>query len=112
MFHVGQGLFGRFKFTDGNMPQYDRAYLIIEVSPDKIGILNVSSVPGKEHKLLFPTNKLINKHFPPFLRKSFVKLDSLVHISNAEANGAMLLEQGRQLDQAEFNGILNALKNM
>lgn len=112
MFLVGQGLYGKIKFVDGIIPQYDRAYLIVEVLTDSVGVLNVSSIAGKEHKLLFPTNKLINKHYPPFLRRSFVKLDSLVYITLAEASNARILDNGTPLDQAELYSILKAAKDV
>jgi len=112
MFLIGQGLYGKIRFADGELPKYDRTYLVVEVSTDKIGVMNVSSVSGKVHKLLFPTNKLINKHYPPFLKKSFVKLDSLVYVTIAEASKALVLESGKPLDQAELNSILKTAEGV
>jgi len=106
MFLIGQGLYGKIRFVDGVFPAYDRTYLVVETYADKIGVLNVSSVKGKEYKLLFPTNKLINKHYPPFLLKSFVKVDSLVHVPNAEASKMLLLDNGNLLDSAELSKII------
>jgi len=109
MYLVGQGLYGKIQFSDGKFPQYDRAYLIVIVSDNNIGVLNISSVEGKEHKLLFPYNKEIKKHFPPFLLKSFIKLDSLVYISIAEAQKTRVLAAGNTLDKEELNSILSAM---
>ena len=109
MVRVGQGLYGRIKFVDGTMPEYDRTYLVVSVSPESIGILNVSSAIGKAAKLLFTTNKYIKKHFPPFPKKSFVKLDSLVYVSVSEVSSMHILANGDILDQAEMGSILKAI---
>ena len=109
MFQAGQGIYGRIRFTDGTLPDYDRAYLVVTVSNDRIGVLNVSSVAGKESKLLYPTNKLINKYFPPFPKRSFVKLDSLVYVSVSEMSNIRTLSNGDLMDPAELNSILKEL---
>lgn len=110
MFLAGQGLYGRIVFTDGTTPEYDRPYLIAEVLEDKIGVLNISTVAGKESKLLFPTNKLINKHSPPFTKRSFVKLDSFVYVSTEDAQNMKILDGGNTIDKAELSCILKAVK--
>ena len=109
MYVIGQGLFGKIKFVDGQYPGYDRAYLIVFVCSNKIGTLNVSSVAGKEHKLLLRTNKEITKYNPPFYKKSFVKLDSLTYISIQNAQHMHLMDNGRTLDRAELKCIINAI---
>ena len=106
MFRVGQGLLGRVAFRDGGIPEYDRPYLIVYVSDTEIGLLNVSSVAGKESKLLYPTNRNIVKYNPPFRKSSFVKLDSLTYISHTEASAMQLLSGGLVLDQDELNLII------
>lgn len=105
-YQVGQALFGKLQFTDGAFPQYPRPYLIVEISGDRIGVLNVSSVYGKEHKVLFSTNHVLLKHFPPFPKSSFVKLDSLQYISVKDADSMRLMENGAVLDPAELDGVL------
>lgn len=72
-------------------------------------MLNISTVAGKESKLLLVENKLINKHRPPFLKRSFVKLDSLTHISIQEAQAMRLLDNGQTLDAGELYSIKKAL---
>ena len=112
MYNVGQGIFGKLQFTDGTNPDYERAYLIVDVLEDKIGVLNVSSAIGKGHKLFFPTNRYINNHFPPFPMKTFVKLDSLVYVSINELQSMSILANGQILDSAEIAAILKELQNM
>lgn len=110
MFTVGQGLYGRIRFRDGCMPEYDRTYLIVDVKTDTLGLLNVSSIAGKEHKLLFPSNRSLENENPPFLKKSFVKLDSLVYISIAQANGLITLHSGDTLNNVELASIISQLE--
>lgn len=105
-YQIGQALFGKIQFTDGASPQYPRPYLIVEISGDRIGVLNVSSVQGKEHKILFPTNQVLTKHYPPFPKNSFVKLDSLQYISVKDADSMRLMENGAVLDSSELKSVL------
>ena len=111
MFSVGQGLFGRINYIDGSYPEYDRPYLIIGVSNDKIGLLDVSSVKGKETKLLLQSNKLLNHYNPPFPRRSFVLLDSYREISINEASTLYILSNGETIDRSELRAIENAMKD-
>lgn len=87
------------------MPKYDRPYLIVSASTERINVLNVSSIRGKERKLAFPTNERLRIFKPPFLKPSFVKLDSLVQIPKAEWNNFRLLDGGNTLDQGELKRI-------
>lgn len=106
MYQLGQGLFGKIRFKDGVYPKYDRPYLIIDIKDDSIGVLNISSAVGKAAKLLLTTNKFINKHDPPFKKKSFAKLDSLTYISINEVDNMQVLANGKSLDTAELNSII------
>ena len=106
---VGQGLLGKIKFKDGTFPQYDRPYLVVYVDNSKIGLLNVSSVAGKEHKLAFRSNHLIQKYNPPFIKSSFVKLDSLVYMSHKESQDMYLLSNGQCLLYTELQKILSLI---
>ena len=56
-FVAGQGVLGRIRFVDGEVPAYDRTYLVVTAEPDYIEVLNVSSIRGKERKLAFPTKE-------------------------------------------------------
>ena len=106
MIRIGQGIYGKVNFVDGSAPEYDRPYLVIAVDSENIGVLNVSSVTGKEDKLFYPTNKYLNKHFPPFVKKTFVKLDSLVYIPVSEISSFSILANGGTLDEVELNAII------
>jgi len=112
MVEVGQGLFGRVQFPDGSMPSYGRPYIVISVDEENVGVLNVSSVAGKEHKLVFSTNKRLVKFNPPFLKASFVKLDSLTYISHDTAASLRVLDGGKKLDSRELQAITDAMKRL
>lgn len=109
MLRVGQGVLGRIKFLDGQIPPYDRTYLVVSVNITQTGFLNVSSIAGKEHKLLYPSNKRITQYNPPFLKESFVKLDSLVFIPNEDTHSLQILHNGDCLQPNELNIILQLI---
>ncbi|MBR3784839.1 MAG: hypothetical protein IKJ77_00310 [Firmicutes bacterium] len=104
-FIEGQGILGKIRFVDGNMPQYDRTYLVVTVESDYIEVINVSSTKGKERKLAFPKNERLKCYNPPFLKPSFVKLDSLTKVPQTEWGSLKVLSQGRTLDVNELNRI-------
>lgn len=106
---VGQGVLGKVLFNDGTMPAYDRTYLVVGVTNVYIELLNVSSTVGKEHKLLFPSNKLIKNYNPPFIKSSFVKLDSLSRITLLEAANLKVLHGGDCLDNNELKDIIDSI---
>ena len=105
----GQGVLGQIRFTDGTMPSYDRPYLVIDADASGVTLLNISSSAGKERKLLFPNNREIKNYNPPFLKPSFVKLDSLVHITYAEASNLRILGGGACLNTQELSEIISAI---
>lgn len=108
-FAAGQGVLGRVRFKDGELPDYDRTYLVVLVASDYIEILNVSSIKGKARKLAFPTNERLRSFCPPFLMPSFVKLDSLTRVPRAEWGGLQILNGGRTLDENELNRIIGMI---
>lgn len=110
VFLEGQAIFGRITFTDGEEPEYDRPYLIITVAEDHIEVLNVSSIKGKERKLAFPTNEEIRNYNPPFIKPSFVKLDSLTMVPYTECESLQLMCGGSALDKDELLRIKGLLK--
>lgn len=110
MFKAGQGVFGKVRFTDGIMPDYSRPYLIVEACDEEIKVLNVSSLYGKEEKLLMPYNKKIFNFKPPFIKPSFVKLDSLCSVNSDEWCHLKLLDDGKTLDDTEFKEIKGKIK--
>ncbi len=111
MFEAGQGILAKIKFVDGAIPDKNRTYIIVEVSEDgkKIKVLNVSSVKGKEHKLAFPSNQRLKKYNPPFLRDSFVKLDSLTEVYSSDFSSIVVLNNGNKLDGDEMEMIIQKL---
>lgn len=108
-FIEGQGILGRIRFVDGEIPAYDRTYLIVTAEPDYIEVLNVSSIKGKERKLAFPANERLRTYNPPFLVPSFVKLDSLTRVNRSDWGNLHMLNFGRALDKNELARIKNLL---
>ena len=110
MFAISQAILGRVSYINGENPDKDRVYLVVDVFSDGIEILDVSSVKGKEHKLFFTSNKEIKNYNPPFLKQSFVKLDTLRKIPIAQAGSLRLLAKGKVLDGNEMSIIQDSLK--
>lgn len=108
-FMAGQGVLGRIRFKDGQMPGYDRTYLVVSAGTDYIEILNVSTIRGKEHKLFFPFNERLKTYRPPFLYPSFVKLDSFTCVPLTDCGGLKILHGGQTLNRAELNRIVGLL---
>ena len=104
-FLEGQGILGRITFVDGNVPEYDRTYLIVEVTTEYLVVLNVSSIRGKERKLAFPTNERLRSYNPPFLKPSFVKLDSLTKVPAKDWGNLRVLCAGKTIDACELQRI-------
>lgn len=109
MFIVGQGVLGKAKFVDGVTPGYRRPYLVVDVQDDGVSILNVSTTQDKEHKLLMETNLAIDNYNPPFIKPSFVKLDSKVFVSNEELSNFRLLKAGQCLNELDLATILSKI---
>lgn len=108
-FVEGQGILGKIRFVDGELPEYNRTYLIINVTSEYIEVLNVSSIRGKERKLDFSTNERLRSFKPPFLKPSFVKLDSLTQVKRADWIELQVLHNGATLDQGELDRIKKLL---
>lgn len=104
-FIEGQGILGKIRFVDGELPAYDRTYLVVTVEHDYIEVLNVSSIRGKERKLAFQTNERLRIYNPPFVMPSFVKLDSLTRVASDDWGNLRVLNSGRVLDAAELGRI-------
>ena len=109
-FLPGQGILGRIRFADGQMPMYDRTYLVVSVGIDYIEVLNVSTIRGKERKLFFPSNEQLKVYRPPFLYPSFVKLDSLTKVSVKDCAELKILYGGQPIDDTELKRIIELLK--
>lgn len=103
-FVEGQGIIGKIRFVDGELPEYNRTYLIINVTSEYIEVLNVSSIRGKERKLAFSTNERLRSFKPPF-----VKLDSLTQVKRADWSELQVLHNGATLDQGELDRIKKLL---
>lgn len=105
----GHGVLGKIRFSDGAMPEYNRTYLVVTVATEYIELLNVSSIKGKERKLAFSSNERLRRYNPPFLKPSFVKLDSLIRVAKEDADDLIVLNKGRTLEAGELSRIKNML---
>lgn len=105
----GHGVLGKIRFLDGTMPEYNRTYLVVTVATEYIELLNVSSIKGKERKLAFSSNERLRRYNPPFLKPSFVKLDSLIRVVKEDADDLIVLNKGRTLEAGELSRIKNML---
>ena len=105
----GQAISAKLPFRNGTIARYNRPYLITKVyNNNDVDLIDVSSIAGKEHKLLFPTNHELSIYNPPFLKPSFVKLDSLRKVDSGMISYA-LLHNGAFLDSNELNEIKRKL---
>ncbi|WP_291566999.1 MULTISPECIES: hypothetical protein [unclassified Clostridium] len=102
---VGQGLLLKLDYADGAKANKKRTFLIIDIGFKNITLLNVSSVKGKTHKLLYPSNFKINKYNPPFVKSSFVKLDAEYIIEKDEELDHFIVNNGRAIHPEELKTI-------
>lgn len=105
---AGQGLLLRLPFADGGEANYPRTFLVTQLEGNAVCLLNVSSVSGKERKLLFPSNKNINYYHPPFMRPSFVKLDALYILEYFQLLDTKVLANGETIDPIELTNLVTA----
>lgn len=72
-------------------------------------MLNISSVNGKEHKLIRDSNELLLQYNPPFRVPSFVKLDALYILDYFDDLSQLVFRSGL-LDSGELIRIQDKLK--
>ncbi|WP_148867800.1 hypothetical protein [Thermosediminibacter litoriperuensis] len=96
----------KLPYADGEPPDKQRTFLIINIANEVVEMLNVSSVKGKERKLQLQSNEILQKYWPPFCKPSFVKLDSLYRIELFDELSYLILASGKSLDPQEFNRIV------
>jgi hypothetical protein len=103
----GQGFYLQIPyFGDGETALKPRTFLVISVTHNTVAVLNVSSLVGKESKLLIPSNEKINNFKPPFLMPSFVKLNVIYEIEYFPEIKRAILHNAQRLDDIEFKRIL------
>ncbi|MDD2586797.1 MAG: hypothetical protein PHT79_09735 [Syntrophomonadaceae bacterium] len=106
----GHGLLLKIPFiADRTVPPSKRTFLVISTNKNNITMLNVSSVKGKERKLAFPSNVLLNNYNPPFNRPSFVKLDEIYDLEFYADLDKSVLNHGYTLDGEELKRIFGKL---
>lgn len=105
---IDQALLLELDYADGGNHNKKRPYLIIDIVDNKILLLNISSVRGKEYKLGFASNKNIKKYKPPLIKLSFVKLDALYIIENNTNLQEFVLCNGRGMNPIELQEIKTA----
>lgn len=108
MVSPGQGLLLKTAFADGSECSYARTFLVIENSDNKLKALNVSSIKGKESKLIYPSNMRILKGRPPFVKPSFVKLDAIYIFEQCPEIERALLHSGQCINHDQFVAIFSS----
>lgn len=102
----GNGLLLKIPYADGEPPDKQRTFLVINIDKEVVELLNVSSITReKVRKLLWPSNEILKVFRPPFERPSFVKLDSLYRIKLFEELKYLVLADGQPLDPGELKRI-------
>jgi hypothetical protein len=97
-------------FADGEPGQYSRPFLVIGANQDLVQLFNVSSISGKEARLVFFENKIIKNFDPPFQKPSFVKLNAVYQIERFSNLEKSIMCGGRTLDRKEMSDIIVAGK--
>lgn len=101
--NIGLGLLLRLPFADNGVLSGKRTFLVIDEEEHYILLLNVSSIRGKERKLLWPSNEEIQKYNPPFRVASMLKLNALYKVEKCAEISSCILCQNQSLDTNEFN---------
>jgi hypothetical protein len=105
---VGHALVLNLPFANGSPSFYKRPFLVIDIYDNFIDLLNVSSIKGKEKKLLYPSNKKIINYYPPFDVPSFVKMDELYTIEYFSDLNKSIYKQRPPLDDIEINRVIDS----
>ncbi|MBC5626167.1 hypothetical protein H8S10_11935 [Clostridium sp. NSJ-49] len=106
MIELGQALNLKIGYADGGGANKNRPYLIIKKNENLVYALNVSSIKGKSHKVLYDSNIVINRYNPPFRMKSMVKMDSLYIIPTVEGLENCLFAEGKKLNSYDLDYII------
>ena len=109
MICVGSGLKLFVIFANGSRCPYSRVLLVIDIDTTNhiISCLNVSGLtPDKQWKLSLPSNKKIDRHYPPFINPSFVKLDERYLISSCDKLELQLCDNGSVMEGEQFSKIV------
>ncbi len=91
----------------GNFPGDKKRYMLVVNYDDETNILkmiNVSSLKGKEHKLLYDSNIEIKNYFPLPV-PTFAKLDTVYTIDNFDDLQSFISFNGLKLNDAELSNI-------
>ncbi|WP_101844202.1 hypothetical protein [Halobacillus sp. Marseille-P3879] len=105
---AGHALVLSLPFANGTPCNYKRPFLVIEnYNNSSLDLLNVSSIRGKERKLLFPSNERINNFNPPLDAPSFIKMDELYTIDYFEDLHKSIYKRRSPIDSSELSRLVN-----
>lgn len=94
----------KLPFANGSQYPTKRPFLVIENNDNKtLELLNISTIKGKERKLLFKSNTKIEKYSPPLDEPSFLKMDELYIIDYFDDLYQSIYKRRDPLDSDEFN---------
>ena len=71
-----------------------------------IEMINVSSIKGKEHKLIYNSNIQINNYYPLPV-PTFAKLDTVYKLENFEELSRFIYFDGEKINKEEFERIFD-----
>lgn len=96
------------KLAGGESGTKNRYMLVTknDVTNNKIEMINVSSIKGKEHKLIYDSNIIINNYFP-LPKPSFAKLDTIYLLDNFEDLNRYIAFKGERISENELINIIN-----
>jgi hypothetical protein len=103
------------RFINGNPNIYPRPFLVIDAdsAQNTVSLLGVSSIKGKEHKLLYPSSIPLKAFNPPFDVPSYAKMHELYVCEYFKGLGVMVSPSGT-LNVTELQSIIdkfNIFKN-
>lgn len=92
---------------DGNVFDNKKRYMLVinyDNQNNIIKMINISSIKGKEHKLLYDSNIEI-KEYMPLPVPTFAKLDTLYTIDNFEGLQNFISFDGEKMSESEMSNI-------
>ena len=106
---IEEGQFLKFipPILDGNSDSNKKRYMLIlncDEENNTIEMVNVSSIKGKEYKLLYDSNIEI-KNYNPLPVPTFVKLDTLYTVDNFSDLQKFISFNGTKISNSEISNI-------
>lgn len=105
MISEGHSLLLKIGYADGGEADKFRPFLIVKSKDELLYALNITSLRGKEHSVLYNNNLVINRYRPPFKHKSMVKLSAIYVLPKINGLEKCLLCGGDKINSLEIKYI-------